>query len=179
MTFDDVLEQVITLLQRQGRVSYRALKRRFALDDDYLEDLKEELIHAQRVATDEDGRILVWSGDAGTTLAPVVPPPQTAQQPAVQTDQAVPAASAPTPPRLPDAERRQLTVLFCDLVDSTGLARQLDPEEWREVVRTYQHTCATVIQRFAGYIAQYLGDGLLVYFGYPQAPEDDAERAGH
>jgi class 3 adenylate cyclase/tetratricopeptide (TPR) repeat protein len=179
MTFDDVLEQVIQLLQRQGRVSYRALKRRFALDDDYLEDLKEELIQAQRVATDEDGRILVWTGDARTTLSPVSPPQQTARQPDVQPDQSVQTASAPTQPRLPDAERRQLTVLFCDLVDSTRLARQLDPEEWWEVVRTYQHTCATVIQRFAGYIAQYLGDGLLVYFGYPQAHEDDAQRAVH
>ena len=64
MTFDDILEQVITLLQRQGRVSYRALKRRFAIDDDYIEDLKEELIDAQRIATDEDGRILVWTGQA-------------------------------------------------------------------------------------------------------------------
>src|SRR5438128_2137059 len=177
MTFDDVLEQVIQLLQRQGRVSYRALKRRFALDDDYLEDLKEELIHAQRVATDEDGRILVWTGDTGTILALVAPLPQTAQQPTVQTDQSVPAASAPTPPRLPDAERRQLTVLFCDLVDSTGLASQRDPEELREVVRAYQATCAKVIGRFDGHIAQYLGDGLLVYFGYPLAHEDDAQRA--
>jgi class 3 adenylate cyclase/predicted ATPase len=176
MTFDDILEQVIQLLQRQERVSYRALKRRFALDDDYLEDLKEELIHAQRVATDEDGRILVWTGDARTTLSPVSPS-QTAQRPAVQTYQSVQTAIPPLRPRLPDAERRQLTVLFCDLVDSTRLARQLDPEEWREVVRIYQHTCATVIQRFAGYIAQYLGDGLLVYFGYPEAHEDDAQRA--
>ena len=70
MTFDDVLEQVIRLLQRQGRVSYRALKRRFTLDDDYLEDLKEELIHAQRVATDEDGRILVWTGDTWDDTGP-------------------------------------------------------------------------------------------------------------
>ena len=62
-----------------------------------------------------------------------------------------------------DAERRQLTVLFCNLVDSTGLARQLDPEELREVVRAYQDTCAKVITRFEGHIAQYLGDGLLVY----------------
>src|SRR6266403_1272265 len=154
MTFDDVLEQVIQLLQRQGRVSYRALKRRFALDDDYLEDLKEELIHAQRVATDEDGRILVWSGDARTTQSPVSPPPQTARQPDVQADQSFQTASAPTPSRLPDAERRQLTVLFCDLVDSTRLARQLDPEDWRDVVRAYQQTCAAVIQRFEGYIAQ-------------------------
>ena len=68
-------------------------------------------------------------------------------------------------------------MLFCDLVDSTALARQLDPEDHREVVRAYQATCAEVIQRFDGYIAQYLGDGLLVYFGYPQAHEDDAQRA--
>src|SRR6266851_4504182 len=177
MTFDDVLAQVIRLLQRQGRVSYRALKRRFALEDDYLEDLKEELIHAQRVATDEDGRILVWTGDAGTTRSPVAPPQQTAQQPAVQTDPSLLTVSPPTQPRFPDAERRQLTVLFCDLVDSTVLARQLDPEDYREVVRAYQATCAAVIQRFEGTIAQYLGDGLLVYFGYPQAHEDDAQRA--
>jgi TOMM system kinase/cyclase fusion protein len=77
----------------------------------------------------------------------------------------------------PEAERRQLTVLFCDLVDSTALATQLDPEELREVVRAYQEACAKVIGRFAGHIAQYLGDGLLVYFGYPRAHEDDAQRA--
>ena len=64
MTFDEMLEQVITLLKRQGRVSYRALKMRFNLDDEYLDVLKEELIDAQRIATDEDGRILVWVGDA-------------------------------------------------------------------------------------------------------------------
>ena len=74
-------------------------------------------------------------------------------------------------------ERRQLTVMFCDLVDSTALSEQLDPEEYGEVVRTYQQTSAAVIERFDGYIAQYLGDGLLVYFGYPQAHEDDAARA--
>ena len=77
----------------------------------------------------------------------------------------------------PDAERRHLTVLFCDLVDSTVFASQLDPEEWREVVRAYQEAGAKVIGRFEGHIAQYLGDGLLVYFGYPQAHEDDAQRA--
>ena len=80
-------------------------------------------------------------------------------------------------PETPDAERRQLTVLFCDLVDSTALARQLDPEDLRAVVRAYQDTCARVIARYDGHIAQYLGDGLLVYFGYPLAHEDDAQRA--
>ena len=77
----------------------------------------------------------------------------------------------------PEAERRRLTVLFCDLVDSTRLAGRLDPEDFREVVRAYHQTCAAVIQRFDGYIAQYLGDGVLVYFGYPVAHEDDAQRA--
>ena len=76
-----------------------------------------------------------------------------------------------------DAERRQLTIMFCDLVDSTTLSEKLDPEDLREVIRRYQETCNKVILRFDGHIAQYLGDGLLVYFGYPKAHEDDAQRA--
>ena len=89
-----------------------------------------------------------------------------------------PCLSLRQPPLLlPEAERRQLTVLFCDLVDSTVLATQLDPEDLREVVRAYQEACAKVIARYEGHIAQYLGDGLLVYFGYPLAHEDDAQRA--
>jgi class 3 adenylate cyclase len=79
-------------------------------------------------------------------------------------------------PKTP-GERRQLTVMFCDLVGSTALSAKLDPEELRAVVRAYQQTCAAVIERYDGYIAQYLGDGLLVYFGYPMAHEDDAARA--
>src|SRR5262249_3126244 len=77
----------------------------------------------------------------------------------------------------PDAERRQLTVMFCDLVDSTRLSSQLDPEEYREVVRAYQSACTEVITRFDGHIAQLLGDGLLVYFGYPHPHDDHAQRA--
>lgn len=89
--------------------------------------------------------------------------------------------NTPTPTTRGDAsgERRQLTVMFCDLVDSTALAERLDPEEYGEVVATYQRTCAAEIERFEGRIAQYLGDGLLVYFGYPVAHEDDARRAVH
>ena len=67
--------------------------------------------------------------------------------------------------------------MFCDLVGSTALSEQLDPEEYREVVRAYQETCTNVIRRYDGHIAQHLGDGLLVYFGYPTAHEDDAVRA--
>src|SRR5262252_8995945 len=86
---------------------------------------------------------------------------------------------APPPDILPppEAERRRLTVLFCDLVGSTTLAGHLDPEDYREIIRAYHQTCAEVIHRFDGYIAQYLGDGVLVYFGYPVAHEDDAQRA--
>ena len=83
---------------------------------------------------------------------------------------------APDPSPAPTG-RRQLTVMFCDIVESMALTGQLDPEEWRDIVRTYQATCASVIQRFGGHIAQYLGDGILVYFGYPIAHEDAAVRA--
>jgi len=79
--------------------------------------------------------------------------------------------------QIPDAERRQLTVMFCDLVGSTPLAERFDPEDLREMVRAYQGVCADVIQRFDGHLARYFGDGLLVYFGYPRAHEDDAQRA--
>src|SRR5712691_2241479 len=178
MTFDEILAQVLDLLQRQGRVSYRALKRRFDLDDAYLEDLKVEIIQAQRLASDEDGAVLVWTG-----ATPAQTPEPASLTPQQETQPDTPAAPATwggpfaAGREAPEAERRQLTVLFCDLVDSTALASQLDPEDLHEMVRLYQETCAAVIQRFEGHIAQYLGDGLLVYFGYPQAHEDDAQRA--
>lgn len=75
------------------------------------------------------------------------------------------------------AERRQLTVMFCDLVGSTDLAYRLDPEDFAELVKTYQGVCTTAIERYSGFIARYVGDGILAYFGYPQAHEEDAERA--
>src|SRR5205823_11745069 len=177
MIFDDMFAHVVTLRERQGRVSYRALKMRCDLDDEYLDVLKEELIDAQRIALDEDGRILVWIGDTKGTVETASPLAQSIQPSPAQQGQPAKLEPPATTPPTPDAERRQLTVLFCDLVDSTGLASQLDPEDLRAVVRAYQDTCAKVITRFEGYIAQYLGDGLLVYFGYPLAHEDDAQRA--
>jgi class 3 adenylate cyclase len=179
MTFEELLDQAIDMLRRRGRVTYRALKLQFQLDDDTLDVLKDELIYGQQLAVDDEGRVLVWGGLPATPPAADAPSFATQEAPP---DQARPVDNVPTPaaihaPHVPDAERRQLTVLFCDLVDSTALARQLDPEEWREVVRAYHATCAEVIARFEGYIAQYLGDGLLVYFGYPGAHEDDAVRA--
>jgi class 3 adenylate cyclase len=147
-----------------------------------LEALREELVLSERVASDEDGKVLVWIGkgingekDKGVNgerakkklsvlSAPQPPSPQT-PNPERRTSQS------------PAAERRQLTVMFCDVVGSTALSAQLDPEDLREVVQQYQQTCAEVIQRYDGYIAQCLGDGILVYFGYPTAHEDDAARA--
>jgi len=87
------------------------------------------------------------------------------------------AKALPSKPAAPEAERRHLTVMFCDLAGSTALSAQLDPEDLREVVSQYQAVCAKVIARYDGHIAQYLGDGILVYFGYPKAHENDAQRA--
>jgi class 3 adenylate cyclase len=174
MDFYELLDHVVALLRQRGRVSYRALRQQFRLDEEGIEALKDELIDAQRLARDEAGKVLVWTGEVHPAAPPAMIPPAPEQPQASAPAQPTPIASEP---HTPEAERRQLTVLFCDLVDSTALAGQLDPEEWREVVRAYQETCATVIARYEGHIAQYLGDGLLVYFGYPLAHEDDAPRA--
>ncbi|MBI2862606.1 MAG: adenylate/guanylate cyclase domain-containing protein [Chloroflexi bacterium] len=177
MTFDEILEHTIELLRRQGRVSYRALKVRFALDDDHLEALKDELIYAQHVAVDEGGNVLAWVGGAAATPESSASASQPAQQRLSQADQSAQVEPPPPASSTPDAERRQLTVEFCDLVGSTALSGQLDPEDLREVVQAYQAAAAEVIQRYDGHLAQYLGDGLLIYSGYPQAHEDDAHRA--
>ena len=87
------------------------------------------------------------------------------------------AEAAPRTDRATEAERRQLTVMFVDLVGSTALAARLDPEDMREVIRAYQEACAEVVRRFDGHVAKFMGDGVLAYFGWPRAHEDDAERA--
>jgi hypothetical protein len=138
MTFEEVLTQGLAMLQRQGRVSYRALKRQFGLDDEYLEDLKVEIIEVHQLAVDQDGTMLVWTGDAGVTPESAPSSTQTTMPRGRQDDQAASVQPPPAAPRPSDAERRQLTVMFCDLVDSTALSGQLDPEDLREVVRAYQ-----------------------------------------
>src|SRR5262249_43470873 len=79
--------------------------------------------------------------------------------------------------RGPAGERRHLTVLFCDLVNSTGIATRLDPEEWRELIAEYHRVVAEAVERFGGYVAQYQGDGVMAYFGWPEAFDNNAERA--
>ena len=172
MTFDDILDQVITLLKRQGRVSYPALKRRFDLDDAYLEDLKGEILFAHPVV-DEERRGLVWTGESESAQA-------VASQPAQTHTACCPGTALPRGSSLLHLLTRRGTTATDRAVLRCGglhrLAGQLDPEDWRNLVREYQRVCSEVIQRYDGHIAQLLGDGLLVYFGYPQAHEDDAQR---
>ena len=116
MTFEEMLAHVLELLQREKRVSYRALKLRFAINDDYIEGLKDELIYAKKLAVDEEKRVLVWTGDTASGWAVAPQLTQTTQPPAAQelpSSQGELLSTAPHP--LPDAERRQLTVMFCDL----------------------------------------------------------------
>ena len=166
MEFDEVLAQVIELLRREGRLSYRALKRRFSIDDEYLEDLKSEIIDAKRLAVDEKGTVLVWTGATPLTDRAFD------QQPRAES-----ASHHAALATVSEGERRQLTVMFCDLVGSTPLSEQFDPEELRDLMRAYQQACGAVITRFNGRISKYLGDGLLAYFGFPHAHDDDAQRA--
>src|SRR5215813_14167849 len=138
MDFYAVLDQVVALLRQRQRVTYRALKVQFQLDDEALEALKEELVYGQRVAAEDGAHVLVWTG--GTSSAPT--PASAVPLPATPEVSLAQGEAAPVLPLAPEAERRQLTVLFCDVVDSTRLASQLDPEDLREVVRAYQDTCA-------------------------------------
>jgi len=140
MDFTALRTQVMALLQGEGRVAYRALKLQFQLDDDTLEALKDDLIYAKKLAVDEEGRVLVWTG--GIDLTPATAP--RTPQPTTQDASRAQVEVAPTVPPPPDAERRQLTVMFCDLVDSTKLASHLDPEDWWDVVRAYQRVCTAV-----------------------------------
>src|SRR4029450_4172604 len=115
-----VSDQVVALLQQRGRLAYRMLKLQFQLDDEQLEALKEELIEVKELAVDKDGKMLVWTGTPGE------PPARTAEPTRAEAPELRGARPA-------DAERRQLTVMFCDLVGSTALSEQLDPEELRKV----------------------------------------------
>ena len=176
MDFAGVLEKVLDLLQRQGRMSYRALKLRFQLDEEFLAGIKEELLFAYAEQVKEEGPGLVWTGKGingeKDKRGNEESEGETAKGGNGEKEVVSSQLSVLSPRHL--AERRQLTIMFCDVVGSTALSTQLDPEELREVILAYRETCASVIRRFDGYLAKYIGDGLLVYFGYPHAHEDDA-----
>src|ERR1700730_3708765 len=109
--------------------------------------------------------IVALKSEAASTLA------------ADASDESSPKRALVSTARSSDAERRQLTVMFCDLVGSTALSTQLDPEEMSNVLGAFQKACVSAVTEFGGSVAKYMGDGALVYFGYPEAHEDDAERA--
>jgi class 3 adenylate cyclase/tetratricopeptide (TPR) repeat protein len=186
VTFEEVLTQTIAMLQRLGRVSYRALKRQFALDDAFLEDLKYELTEVQQLAVDHDGTVLVWTGDAS---------PATAPMPAQATSAAMPPPAmrqtqeplAYTPPYLAEkiltsrsaltGERKQVTVLFADLKGSMELLADRDPEEARQLLDPVLARMMAAVHRYEGTVNQIMGDGIMALFGAPIAHEDHAVRA--
>ena len=198
MTFDEILAQVQELLQREQRVSYRGLKRRFALDDEYIEDLKEELIGAKRIAADEDGRFLVWTSRdslASSVQSPgstqVQDPESKVQGQKAQTPDPKPVSYTPAhlAERIQaereameargnvDGERKTITALFADIKGSTDLIADLDPEEARTIIDPTLQLMMDAVHRYEGYVAQSLGDGIFALFGAPIAHEDHPQRA--
>ncbi len=187
MKIRTVLKKTVWRLLNEREISYQWLKLEMDLDDAKLEALRHELIQVRRWAVDRDGEFLVWAGSGPNaeppnhvgTLPPVKLP--------TSINQAVSASPFETPastvadvsvaPTSNDAERRPLTVMFCDLADSTELSTKLDPEDLQDVIRAYQNICTQLIQEYEGFVAKYMGDGILVYFGYPKSLERNAERA--
>ncbi len=173
MTFEEIVDQALAMLQRRGRVAYRTLKRQFNLDDEALEDLKVELIEAQRVAADEDGKVLVWTGGTASPLTPGTAPER--------------APRAYTPPHLAEkiltsktaleGERKQVTVLFADLKGSTELIRDLEPEAAQTLLDPALQRMMDAVHRYEGTVNQVLGDGIMALFGAPLAHEDHAIQA--
>ena len=170
MDFDQVLKEVLWRLATEGGISYRRIRLSFGLDDDGLEELRRELIGIKRLAADVDGELLVWAPDGRVAR----PEPMALAQPLPALRQ---AERPVAPAAAPEAERRQLTVMFCDLVGSTALSTGMDPEDLRDVIASFQSRCRAAIRRYDGFVAKYMGDGILVYFGYPRAHEDEAERS--
>jgi class 3 adenylate cyclase/predicted ATPase len=180
MDFYAVLAQVIEILQREGRTSYRALKRQFALDDDSIEDLKEELIEARRLAVDENGRTLVWTG--GAPAPQPVPPAVASSHPIAYTprhlaERILAEQAALEAHGAPDGERKTITALFADIKGSMQLLEDLDPEEARQIIDPALQVMMDAVHRYEGYVAQSLGDGIFAFFGAPIAHEDHAQRA--
>jgi hypothetical protein len=177
MTFEEILDQAIAMLQRRGRLTYTTLKRQFQLDDAYLEDLKAELVEGQRVAVDEDGRVLVWTGAEVSAPHPTPPP--------VSRQDRLPLAY--TPPYLAEkiltaksaleGERKQVTVLFADLKGSMELLADRDPEEARQLLDPVLERMMAAVHRYEGTVNQVMGDGIMALFGAPLAHEDHAVRA--
>jgi class 3 adenylate cyclase len=171
MDYNAVLAQVLALLQQEKRVAYRVLKRQFQLDDELLEDLKDDLIYAKKLAVDEDGRVLVWTGAPGATApAATAPAPLTYTLPYL-------AEKILTSRSALEGERKQVTVLFADLKGSMELLAERDPEEARQLLDPVLERMMAAVHQYEGTVNQVMGDGIMALFGAPLAHEDHAVRA--
>jgi class 3 adenylate cyclase/tetratricopeptide (TPR) repeat protein len=177
MTFEEVLDQAIAMLQRRGRLTYGALKRQFHLDDAYLEDLKAELIEGQRLAVDEAGHVPVWAGAKGF-ISHATPPAVSSQDrlPLAYTPSYL-AAKILTSKSTLEGERKQVTVLFADLKGSMELLIDRDPEEARQLLDPVLERMMAAVHHYEGTVNQIMGDGIMALFGAPIAHEDHAIRA--
>jgi class 3 adenylate cyclase/tetratricopeptide (TPR) repeat protein len=173
MTFEEIVDQALAMLQRRGRVAYRTLKRQFQLDDDALEDLKTEIVKAQRLAVDEDGEVLVWTG--GTTT-PGVPAGEQTYAPLAYTPVHLAEKILLSKTAL-EGERKLVTVLFADLKGSMELLADRDPEEARQLLDPVLERMMAAVHRYEGTVNQVMGDGIMALFGAPIAHEDHAVRA--
>ena len=177
MTFEEILDQAIALLQRRGRLTYGALKRQFQLDDAYLADVKAELIEGQRVAVDERGNVLVWIGAAGPTSPAPAPSTTTQEQAPLAYTPSYLAEKILTSRSALEGERKQVTVLFADLKGSMELLADRDPEEARQLLDPVLERMMAAVHRYEGTVNQVMGDGIMALFGAPVAHEDHAVRA--
>jgi class 3 adenylate cyclase/tetratricopeptide (TPR) repeat protein len=177
MTFEEMLDHAITMLQRRGRLTYGTLKRQFQLDDAALADLTEALIYGQGVAADEGGRVLVWTGAAGAAPLATEPPASCPDRPPR------PAAPAHLVEKMLlsrsalEGERKQVTVLFADLKGSMELLAERDPEEARQLLDPVLERMMAAVHRYEGTVNQVMGDGIMALFGAPIAHEEHALRA--
>jgi class 3 adenylate cyclase len=174
MTFDEILAQVLDLLQREKRLSYRALKVRFGLDDEHLAALKDEIIEAKQLAVDDRGVVLVWTGDGAPISSAAASTPARAS---FATMPAYLAEKIRTTRDTLAGERKQVTILFADIKDSTELIRGLDPEVAQRLLDPALQHMMDAVHRFEGTVNQVLGDGIMALFGAPIAHEDHALRA--
>ena len=161
------MQHIVVWLRSLGLGKYEAAFRENEIDETVLPNLTAEDLKELGVAVVGHRRKLLDAIAALRTDASGKAP----------SADAATTSSAPSAHPEDRAERRQVTVMFSDLVGSTALSARMDPEDLREVISAYQKCVAETVQRFGGFVAKYMGDGVLVYFGYPQAHEDDAERA--
>src|SRR5262245_15498136 len=177
MTFEEILDHAIAMLQRRGRVTYGTLKRQFQLDDAALEDLKNELIEGQRLAVDERGNVLVWTGAEVSAPHPTTPSASSQDRPPLAYTPQYLAEKVLHSRSAMEGERKQVTVLFADLKGSMELLADRDPEEARHILDPVLERLMAAVHRYEGTVNQIMGDGIMALFGAPLAHEDHAVRA--